>query len=69
MSTVDRARRLAAGDRRSYVERVADALADLDRAIKDEGDSMERLRGYGDALSFIRTRAKDEFVRTMGREP
>jgi hypothetical protein len=69
MSALDRARRLAEGDRRSYTERVADALTGLADVIEEERHPGERLRAYADALGFVRSRARDDFLRTTGREP
>lgn len=69
MTAGDRARRLAAGDHRSYTERVADALTGLADVIEEEDKPGQRLQAYGDALGFIRTRARDEFIRVTGREP
>ncbi len=69
MSAADRARRLATGDLRGHVERVADALEKLTEVIREEPDAGGHLWTWGMVLGFVGSRARDEFVRTVGREP
>lgn len=69
MSAADRSRRLASGDLRSHPERVADALTRLADVIGQEQHPGERLLSWGDALGFVRSRARADYVATTGEEP
>lgn len=61
-----RAQRLAAGDTRSYVERVADALTALTDVIEEQRNDQQRMHAWSDAISFVGHRASADFRRTTG---
>jgi hypothetical protein len=60
--------RLTQGDRRTYSERVADALRDLADVVEEQNVPTERLPAWIDTIEYIGKRARGDWLSTSGHD-